>query len=282
MQLNRKLTNIYCELDELKKIFQYKIVTFIKMKKLNPSIKHHFLIGIFISAWLFIFAFFIRPFGDGTISFKMWILISVGFSLIAFLCYVLLAIFQKWAYQRLLKWNIGFELASIILFQLLFLISTYAYYKFILNGGYIFLDFVTIIILKLILISTPIIILARIYVAKLIPVKVENILSKNEDIIIRGENKLDILKIRKYDLVCVSNAQNYVEIFFLDGYQLKAKLIRSTLKKIQDDFDFLVQIHRSHLINPSHFRAWKNQDTISLTQMELPVSKNYKEYLLSL
>lgn len=246
------------------------------MKKLNPSIRHHLLIGIFISVWLFIFAFFIRPFDDGTINFKMWLLISFGFSLIAFLCYGILALIQKSIYQKVLKWNIGFEIVSLIFFQLLFLISTYLYYKSpVLNGGYDFIKFSRIIILKSALISAPIIVLARIYSVKLIP-------TKDENIIIRGENKLDILKIRKQDLVCVSNSQNYVEIFFLEENKLKTKLIRSTLKKVQNDFDFLVQVHRSHLINPTHFKAWKNQDTLSLTQIELPVSKNYKEHLLSL
>ena len=137
------------------------------------------------------------------------------------------------------------------------------------------MEFLQVIILKSALISTPIIVLARIYSVKLIPIQDENI-------IIRGENKLDILKIRKSDLVCVSNSQNYVEIFYMEESQIKTKLIRSTLKKVQKDFDFLVQIHRSHLINPTHFKAWKNQDTIFLTQIELPVTKNYKEQLLSL
>ena len=246
------------------------------MKKLNPSIKHHLLIGIFISIWLFIFAFFIKPFDDGTISSKMWLLISVGFSGIAFLCYGLLAVIQKMIYQKVSKWNVGFEIISLIFFQLLFLVITYSYYKSpVLNGGYDFLEFSRIIILKSALISTPILILARGYSVKLIPIK-------DDYISIRGENKLDILKIKKQDLVCVSNSQNYVEIFFIEESQLKIKLIRSSLKKVQSDFDFLVQIHRSHLINPTHFKAWKNQDTISLTQIELPVSKNYKEHLLYL
>lgn len=246
------------------------------MKKLNPSIKHHLLIGIFISIWLFIFAFFIKPFDDGTISSKMWLLISVGFSGIAFLCYGLLAVIQKMVYQKVSKWNVGFEIISLIFFQLLFLVITYSYYKSpVLNGGYDFLEFSRIIILKSALISTPILILARGYSVKLIPIK-------DDYISIRGENKLDILKIKKQDLVCVSNSQNYVEIFFIEESQLKIKLIRSSLKKVQSDFDFLVQIHRSHLINPAHFKAWKNQDTISLTQIELPVSKNYKEHLLYL
>lgn len=246
------------------------------MKKLNPSIKHHLLIGIFISIWLFIFAFFIKPFDDGTISSKMWLLISVGFSGIAFLCYGLLAVIQKMIYQKVSKWNVGFEIISLIFFQLLFLVITYSYYKSpVLNGGYDFLEFSRIIILKSALISTPILILARGYSVKLIPIK-------DDYISIRGENKLDILKIKKQDLVCVSNSQNYVEIFFIEESQLKIKLIRSSLKKVQSDFDFLVQIHRSHLINPTHFKTWKNQDTISLTQIELPVSKNYKEHLLYL
>lgn len=246
------------------------------MKKINPSIKHHLLIGIFICFWFFIFAYFIKPFDDGTINSRQWILISVGFSLISFLCYGLIAIIQKSVYQKVLKWNIGFEIIILLLFHFLFLVITYSYYKSrILNGGFGFLEFLQVIILKSALISTPIIILARIYSVKLIPIQDENI-------IVKGENKLDILKIKKSDLVCISNSQNYIEIFYTEQNQLKTKLIRSTLKKVQKDFDFLIQIHRSHLINPTHFKAWKNQDTIFLTQIELPVSKNYKEQLLSL
>ena len=99
------------------------------MKKLNPSIKHHLLIGIFLSIWLFIFAFFIRPFDDGTISFKVWVLISIGFSFIAFLCYGILALIQKKIYNKLLKWSIGLEVASLIFFQLLFLVCTFCFYR---------------------------------------------------------------------------------------------------------------------------------------------------------
>jgi hypothetical protein len=253
------------------------------MIKLNPSVKDHVIIGAFISFWLFIFAFFIKPFDDGTISLKAWIFISTGFGLIAFLCYSLLAIIQKRVYEKILKWNVYFEIASIVFFQMLFLVATYFYYKSpFLYGGYSFFEFFSIIIIKSSLVSTPIIVLARIYSVKLIPVQIQSNSPANDDIVIRGENKLDILKIRKSDLVCISNAQNYVELFFIDEHQLKSKLIRSTLKKVQSDFDFLVQVHRSHLINPSHFKSWKDQDTIILTQIELPVSKKYKAHLLTL
>lgn len=246
------------------------------MYKLNPSIKHHLVIAILISLWLFVFAFVIRPFDDGTINFRAWFLISFGFSVMAFLCYGLLAFIQKNFYERIGKWNISLEIIAIFLFHGLYLIGVFAFYKSpILNGGYTFSEFFSGIFIKVALIITPVIVLARRYVIKLIPIK-------DDVLVFKGENKLDVLKINKADLVCISNAQNYVEIFYLENDKLHSKLIRSSLKKVQDDFDFLVQIHRSHLINPSHFKSWRNPNTIILTQIELPVSRNYKETLLAL
>lgn len=246
------------------------------MKQLNTSIKHNLVVGLLIALWIFIFAFIIKPFDDGTINFRSWLLISLGFTVLAFLCYSVLAVVQKRVYEKTSKWNIKLEVVSLLFFYLIYLVSVYSYYKSpILNGGYSFSEFFSIIFIKVVLILTPVIILARRYLIKLIPVK--------EDVmIIKGENKLDVLKIKKTDLVCISNAQNYVEIFYLENGKLHSKLIRSSLKKVQDDFTFLVQIHRSHLINPMHFKSWRNSNTIILTQIELPVSKNYKETLLVL
>ncbi|HEU0125760.1 LytTR family DNA-binding domain-containing protein [Flavobacterium sp.] len=246
------------------------------MNKLNPSIKHHLIIASFISLWLFVFAFIIKPFDDGTINFQSWLLISIGFSGMAFLCYAILAFLQKKIYDSIQKWNLKLELSSLLFYYFIYLMGIYAYYKSpILNGGYSFGQFFTIIFIKVALIVTPVIILARTYLIKLIPIK-EDIL------VIKGENRLDVLKINKADLVCISNAQNYVEIFYIENEKLQSKLIRSSLKKVQDDFGFLMQIHRSHLINPTHFKSWRNSNTIVLTQIELPVSKNYKEVLLAL
>ncbi len=109
--------------------------------QLNTSFKHQLLIGFSIGIWLFIFAFVIKPFDDGTISFKIWLYISVGFGLIAFLCYALLSMIQKHIYQRLSKWNVGLEIIALLLFHLLFLVSTYIYYSVFLHGGYSFLKF---------------------------------------------------------------------------------------------------------------------------------------------
>lgn len=246
------------------------------MKELNPSIKHNLVVGILMALWIFAFAFIIKPFDDGTLNFRSWFFISFGFSVLAFLCYGILAVLQNRIHKRISKWNLSLEIGCILFFFLIYLFGIYAFYKSpILKGGYDFSEFFSIIFIKVALILTPVIILARRYLIKLIPVK--------EDILIfTGENKLDILKIKKADLVCISNAQNYVEIFYLENGKLYSKLLRTSLKKVLDEFIFLVQIHRSHLINPSHLKSWRNSNTIILTQIELPVSKNYKKNVLTL
>ncbi len=244
------------------------------MNKLNPSINHHLIIGVFISIWIFLFAYFIRPFDNGTLNFN-WTKTSISFSIIAFISYSLITIFQSLIYKKNLKWNFGFELLVLFLFHVVYLIISYIYYKSpIHNGIYNFFEFLNFIILKSALITTPILFLARIYLIKFIPIK-------HDKITIKGKNRLDILNINKSDLICVTNSQNYVEIFFLRNDQLTSKLIRSSLKVVQENLDFLIQVHRSHLINPMHFQSWKNRNTIYLTQMEISVSKKYKDNILN-
>jgi len=246
------------------------------MNTLNPSIKHHTIIGALLSVWAFLFAFFARPFEHGKMNLQVWIYVSVGFSILVFLSYIAVIWYQKMVYQKLALWNTTLEISTYFIFYLVYTLSTYAYYMSpIIKGVYGFSEFLIKIIINVILILTPLLFAARWYSIKLIP-------SKTDDIVIKGDNKLDILKIKQSELICISNSQNYVEIFFLEKDQLKTKLIRSSLKKIQSDFDFLIQTHRSHLINPSHFKSWKDSNTISLTQIEIPVSKNYKNSLLSL
>ena len=250
------------------------------MDTINTNIKHHVLIGALLAGWSFLFAFFSRPFEHGDMDLNRWIYVSVGFSLLIFLAYFIIGWVQKLVYQRTSRWSIVHEIGVYILFYVIYAITTYLYYKSSLVAGfYSFIEFNTKIVFNIILIATPIIWFARLYVNNL-----NQIIDPIEEvyIILKGENKLDRLKIKRSDLVCISNAQNYVEIFFLEKNILKTKIIRSSLKRINSDFDFLMQVHRSHLINPEHFKSWKDSNTIALTQIDLPVSKNYKNQLIAL
>lgn len=230
---------------------------------------------------------------------RKWIEVGVGFSLLEFITYALVSLVQYKIFQKIKKWNWSLEIGMYTLFFVVYTMTTYIYYRgSIVNGIYDFPRFFREISINLVIILSPIIAIARHYSLKLIPTphegtKEERIEEKKEgkeeskekyeeDIVIKGAYKLDFLKIKQSELVCISNTQNYVEVFYLENDELKTKLIRSTLKKLLVDLSFLIQVHRSHLINPQHFKSWKDSNTIVLTQKELPVSKTYKNALLSL
>jgi len=223
-----------------------------------------------------IFAFSVRPFEHGDMDDSKWIYVSVGFSLIVFIVYAMVSLVQYLIHRKILRWHISLEVGVYVFFFLIYAILTYFYYRSpMVEGFYGFTEFLEKIIFNIFLIMTPILFVARRFVLQFLP-------PPDTEILIRGENKLDILRLQQSDLICISNAQNYVEIYYLHDGELKTKLIRSSLKKMQSDIDFLMQVHRSHLINPTHFKSWKDAKTVSLTHLDLPVSKNYKEQLLSL
>ncbi|EOZ99208.1 hypothetical protein A33Q_0586 [Indibacter alkaliphilus LW1] len=226
------------------------------MNKLNPSIKHHLLVGLLFSLWGFLFMFFVRPFTDDTTGYYFWIRSSIGFNLVAFLGYGLIAVIQKAIYDKVKTWSFGLEVGTLLFFYILHTTATFVLYKSpFIGGGYTFLQWNTEIMMRAAIVNFTALAIARSYLIKLIPAQ-EDVLT------IKGENKLDILKIKKSDLICVSNAQNYVEIFYIQNNTLDSKIIRTSLKSLKEEFDFLLQVHRSHLINPSHFKSWKDSKTI--------------------
>lgn len=251
------------------------------MCKLNPSIKYQVLVGVFISVWIYVFTFYIKPFDGENGNASWWGFLSLGFSLLTFICYLFVIIIQDSVYQKIYKWNVVLEIITIALFYLLLIATSFLYYKSpFLNGIWNFSEFVNA-VFKTLLIFTPILVFSRRFIIRFLPK--EKITSKTEDVFItiKGDYKLDVLKIKKSDLVCISKSQNYIEIFYLENKNLKSKLMRSSLKRIQQNLKFLVQVHRSHLVNPVHFKSWENSNTIVLTQINIPVSKNYKVNTLS-
>ena len=85
------------------------------------------------------------------------------------------------------------------------------------------------------------------------------------------------------DLVFVKSADNYVEIGFRDGGEIKKKMIRNTLKNVEkqlEEFNNFVRTHRSCIVNIQYIdKLHKNFNTYWLTLDEtretIPVSRQY-------
>lgn len=239
--------------------------------------KYHFFVALIIAIWLTFFLILIAPFDIAELPLKVRFSIMPFYGLISFIGYIILIPFQNWAYNKISKQSIPFEILIIILFNIIVLLGSYIYYKSdIINGNYSLIKFAFEIYYPIFLILLPIIVFARWFINK------KTLIQNSEKIIITGDNKLDVLQIKRSSLICVSSADNYVEISYLVGDILNKKLLRTTLKNIELQFPELLKVHRSHLINPDHFKEWKNTNTLLLTQMDVPVSKNYKKAVLTM
>ncbi|WP_299438884.1 LytTR family DNA-binding domain-containing protein [uncultured Aquimarina sp.] len=247
------------------------------MIKLKSSNNYHFLVALAIAIWLSVFLILIAPFDIAELPIAARLEIMPFYGLISFIGYVILIPFQNWAYKKIQKQSIYFEILIIVLFNILVLIGSYIYYKSsIVNGDYSFIKFTLEIYYPIFFILLPIIIFARWFISRKIAPH------NSKKLVLTGDNKLDILQIKEEDLICISSADNYVTVTYLVNDVLSKKLLRTTLKNIESQLPELMKVHRSHLINPIHFKEWKNANTLLLTHIEVPVSKNYKKAILAM
>ena len=229
---------------------------------------------MFISFWLVIFLVVIAPFDIAELPFLSRLQLMPFYGVITFVGYVILLPFQSRFFKSRHGWNISLEIAFISIFNILVWLGSFVYYKSsFINGEYSFQKFTFEVYLPIFLILLSTIIFVRWYSTR----KMEN--EEESKVILKGENRLDFLQLDFSELVCVSSADNYVEIHYLDQNVLKKKLLRSTLKQVEQSEPRLFRVHRSHLINQSHFQEWKDVKTIVIAGMEIPVSKNYRNSL---
>jgi len=249
----------------------------LKSLKLNTSYKHHIIVGLLLGLWLSIFLIVIAPFDASDLSFKIRLILLPAYGLIFFLSYNILIPLQNYLFKVLKRWHIGLEFSFVFMFTLVAMVSSFLYYRSdIINGDYKLFDFIVGIYFPIFFVLLPIIIIARWFINRKV-----NYLKSNK-ITLKGENKLDVLHLELHDLICISSADNYVEVHYLDNGLLSKKLLRTTLKSSHLNVPSLLKVHRSHLINPLHFKDWKNASTLQLTQLEIPVSKKYKKDVLAL
>lgn len=256
-------------------------------KKITPSTnyRHHILIAILMGTWLYLFLAIIGPFDAAELSLRFRIQLMIGYGLVFAITYLVCIPIQNWLYQQLGYWNSLLELLVLLLFSIICLPASYRYYiTDWVNGDYGFPRFSLEIYIPTLVILLPLLALARRFAARKSiespPPLPATILTKSDWIQLSGANKLDILRLRPDQLIALSAANNYVTVYYLEEGRLRKKLLRSTLKKMQEEVPLLLQVHRSHLINPHHFLEWKGTSTAVLSQLEIPVTQAYKKDLL--
>ncbi len=114
------------------------------------------------------------------------------------------------------------------------------------------------------------------------PEEVNPILNFRDD---KGELKLSI---RTASLYYIVSADNYVDIKYLSSGKMQTFTLRSTLKRIEEDFENknLVRCHRSYIVNFDNVKILQKADDGLILDFDhaevpnIPVSKTYSARVL--
>jgi hypothetical protein len=246
----------------------------------DHSIRHHLFIALGLSVWIFAFLYFTEPLDVSEFGDQEKLIYLPMYGLIGGFVYTLFIPFQGWLYKRSKEqWSIGLELLFLLTFILISATFARLYYLYIVVAGepnpYSLGYYITNILLPTIAIVLPIVIVGRFAFGKYKEKRLEQ--AKIE---IKGEGTYDGLKLLLSDLICIQSSDNYIEVYYYSGKELKKSLIRNQLSVIADEFPELLRVHRSYVINPYHFQQWKTEK--GKLQAELsssifaPVSNTYK------
>lgn len=247
----------------------------------DPNLKHHIIIGLSIAIWVFIFLFFTEPLDVSELNTTEKLTYLPLYGLIGAISYYLFLPLQYFLFKNSKQaWKLKHEIifiiclviVSIILARLLYL------YVVVINepNPYTLLYMVKSIFFPALSVILPIIIIGRFAFGKYHEKKLED-----KKIEINGEGNYENLKLHLNDLITIQSSDNYIEVLYLSGQNIKKSLIRNKLSVIEDSFPELLRTHRSNIINPYHFQSWKiekGKHFILLTNdVKVPISKTYLE-----
>jgi len=253
------------------------------------SIPKQLLVGFFIGFWLFLFFYYVEPFDMYQLPRADRTLACFGYTIVGMLTYFITIPIQRLLYKSAGKWTFIHEGILLVALIVISGVIGYAFFKFILleNDPYAhtFTYFFTQQVLPTVFLLLPVMIFLRwIFGDKTV---VENILvePKETTIVIKGENKAEVLHIKASELVFVESANNYIKVYYLLQDELKNELFRNKISVLLKEFPFLLKTHRSFLINPTHFLEWKRESSQTILILkpnvtEIPVSKTYKKALV--
>lgn len=262
-----------------------KLVNFFNRRyPLNTNKRHHYILAMSIGFWVFLFLFFAEPckIDRFTLEKKLWSLPIYG--LIQSFCYVISYKYQVNGYKRNNAWSTKHEVTfHLILFLIAWTIN-FLFYRFFVTAHvntYSLWAYTQFHFLPAATFVLPVIVLTRFFIS-------DKTGCENTTIKIKGEGKLEILQIQKTSLVYVKSDNNYVEVFY-QGENipiLKSRIIRSNLNDLLEAFPFLVKTHRSFLVNPECFVAFRRerQNLFCLLSHNtmVPVSRNRKKEITNL
>jgi len=260
--------------------------------------KKYFKIYFWISISVFLFILFFQPFPSLKFESENKNLFIAGYGAIIFIVQILVQIvFQR----HLLRNNMDGEynplLNSLFYFSQIALTSVafVFYIRYVGNTGITFNIVLCVVVISL---SAPVTIYLKDMLLSMHE-KYKKLLEENRQmqdkirqfsesyadkfIEFTSENEADNIRLQVSEIIFVKSADNYVEIGFRDGGEIRKKMVRNTLKNIEKqlrEFNNFVRTHRSGIVNIQYIdKLNKNFNSYWLTLIDtketIPVSRQY-------
>lgn len=246
----------------------------------TASIKRKVLAGLILCIYLSFIIIFLEPFDTSQFEADHKTLLLSGFGIFTFVVFVVQgSIENTWYFKNGKIWTISHEIISTILFLLFAGTVLYLYNRIVINGVALALStywrFLSVTVACMVPVFVPLMIyLRQKFGQRIVP------LPKNSFQLI-GENKNEILRLEKEELLFIRAVENYVEICFIDkNKKTVSKTFRQTLSNVCLQLPFLEKCHRSYLVNTSAIKeiAGNSQGakiSFVVGDKEIPLSKTY-------
>lgn len=261
--------------------------------------KFFYTIGVAIFCFIFLYAF--EPFGLYNLSglFKLKIISSYIIAGI-----IITAIHLFWLQNIIIKrFTLGTTILWISWITLLNSISSSVINDLAFNKGHFSVLSIVVfigIVFLIYIIPVSIIILGHyIYLLKK-QIKVTSQINRtisdknvtrnsSEKITITASNQRDNITLNLIDLLCITSADNYIDVYYLESKVLKHNLLRNTLnnieKQIAKNSQSIKRCHKSFIVNVDLVKSISGNATgykIELEGVEflIPISRKYKDDIL--
>lgn len=250
-----------------------------------------------ISLGMFIFLLFFHPFDYAIEEFNDQLVLVLGVAVISFFILLIFRILLPYSVTKRIRvesFKISNEVALILLIWVFISTANIFYLRYVgkvdmtISEGFritLFSVFPSV-ILKLADVNTSLRAQLKLYVEKNIKLGHDLSVAEHETPVpevFLSETQNDKLEIMPEFLILVKSADNYVELIYKDEDVIKQKLMRNTLKNIQQQlrkYPEFVRCHRTCIINSSYIlnltNSYKGHRLKILDyEDEIPVSRQY-------
>jgi hypothetical protein len=247
------------------------------------STTNRLLVGLILCVYLSFIIIGLEPFDTDQFEADYRFLLLSGYGILTFVVFVIYGRIEHYRYSRTGKvWLVSHEIVSTLLFLLISGHVLYLYNTLVVNlrsctvGSY--LHFLCITVISMIPVFVPpMVYLRQKFGERILPPAANSI-------VLIGENKNEILRMEKEELLFIKAVENYVEICFMDkSKKIISKTFRQTLSNVCEQLPFLEKCHRSYLVNTGTIKEITGNSQgakISFVagEKEIPLSKTYYKH----